>query len=245
MTRDRAIARHEITLAPLRRPAVRLVPGGGTGWSVFGGGKALLPPGIDWPTYRGPDAWKPGPDGSEPLFLHAQVDLAEVRAAAPECAPDLPAGGVLQVFVTEEVPVLPWAPELGPDANPRVHLWPARTPLREVAGPQKTDPARLRFEPYATFADLDGTDLEEDDEEAYDALTEDDEDDPLHLMLGVATPVQEPPPEDREDALILQLASDDRFDWWFYDRGTLAFHADLRAWREGRLERLRFRCDSY
>lgn len=123
-------ARAEALLRGLMGNRIRLEyrPGEETGRSRFGG-RPLVPPGFDWPRFRGRD-WS-GEEFCQPLAFLMQIDLGEASPCDREGL--LPKTGLLSFFY--EVEHQPWGFDPADAGCARVHWFPAEAALGEAEFP--------------------------------------------------------------------------------------------------------------
>lgn len=185
-------------LEALRAPALRLEPGG-RGFHRLGG-LPSLPPGLDWPEWRG-----------RPLAFLLQLDLATLPRVPG--LPELPASGLLWWFYDAQQSTWGFDPEdrgswrvlYAADATP-ADCAPAPPPEGLVPD-ELFEPVGLRPVPVASWPpeeapEVQALDLTDAQLDAWAALREDDARVPLHQLGGHPAPIQH-----ADMAMECQLAS--------------------------------------
>ena len=170
-------------LEKLWRPAVRLIKSGRAGTRSKLGGSPSLPPGVEWPSWKG-----------TPLAFLAQIDLSELPRPIP--MDDWPSDGILYFFYHPEQET--WGFDPDDRGSWRVLYSPSQaSPPPRALGLDPAFPEHfLRLEPIRSLPATERLDLpsEEISDEAFDCAEElkkapfDGE--PQHQMGGYPNPVQ-------------------------------------------------------
>lgn len=222
------------TVLGLARPAVNVVAKRTAeakiplGASKFGGGPDL-PPGANWPGYRG-----------APLSFLAQINLAEL-APSPACH-ELPASGMLSVFCHYD-------PDGGNDDFPKgswnlLHFPDSSKLFRSLPPEVSFNPCRLAFRECTTVPDPEspwnkaiGFGHHEDAEDLYREVIVG----PVggHQLLGYPAPLQDDPLRKTTVRHLLTIDSDEKPGWAWDEAGSLFFLIDEADLKAGRFDRVR------